>query len=302
VVVTAGGVASNGVSFTVTVAPTISFVQATATAASGTASSLSLSFPANTLAGDLLLVAFDYNTSATASVTDSQGNLFTPVGNQLTSPAGAQSRVYYAQNIKGGADTVTVTLSANSSWLELYLTEYTGINPSIDAQAGASGSAGPVSSGNATTTVAGDMIFGYCIGDDVCTAGSGFIARSTLNGNLIEDMLAGQAGSYAATGSANKGWTMQMVALKPASGVVGTISSLSPTSGAVGTAVTITGTNFGSSQGTSTVTFNGVAATATSWSATSIATTVPSGATTGNVVVTVGGVASNGVRFRVKAR
>ena len=34
-------------------------------------------------------------------------------------------------------------------------------------------------------------------------------------------------------------------------------------------------------------------------SATSIATTVPSGATTGNVVVTVGGVASNGVSFTV---
>ena len=78
-----------------------------------------------------------------------------------------------------------------------------------------------------------------------------------------------------------------------------TISSLSPTSGPVGTAVTITGTSFGSSQGTSTVTFNGTAATVTSWSATSIATTVPSGATTGNVVVTVGGVASNGVSFTV---
>ena len=81
--------------------------------------------------------------------------------------------------------------------------------------------------------------------------------------------------------------------------VVPTISTLSPTSGAAGTAVTITGTNFGSTQGTSTITFNGTAATPTSWSATSIATTVPAGATTGNVVVTVGGVASNGVSFTV---
>src|SRR5581483_12170255 len=45
--------------------------------------------------------------------------------------------------------------------------------------------------------------------------------------------------------------------------------------------------------------FNGTTATATSWSATSIATTVPSGATTGNVTVTVGGVASNGAPFTV---
>jgi len=78
------------------------------------------------------------------------------------------------------------------------------------------------------------------------------------------------------------------------------ITSLSPTSGPVGTAVTIAGTNFGSSQGSSTVTFNGTSAgTASAWSATSITVTVPSGAATGNVVVTVGGQASNGVSFTV---
>jgi hypothetical protein len=76
-----------------------------------------------------------------------------------------------------------------------------------------------------------------------------------------------------------------------------TITNLSPGSGAVGTSVTIRGTNFGASQGTSTVTFNGTAATPTSWSATSIAVPVPSGATTGNVAVTVGGHASSGMRF-----
>ena len=77
------------------------------------------------------------------------------------------------------------------------------------------------------------------------------------------------------------------------------ISSLSPTSGSVGTSVTITGTNFGSTQGTSTVTFRGTAATPTSWSATSIGVPVPSGATTGDVLVTVSGVASNAQTFTV---
>jgi len=77
------------------------------------------------------------------------------------------------------------------------------------------------------------------------------------------------------------------------------ISSLNPTAGPVGTAVTIAGTSFGASQGSSTVKFNGIAAAPTSWSATSIVAPVPVGATTGNVVVTVGGVASNGVAFTV---
>src|SRR6266567_454860 len=79
------------------------------------------------------------------------------------------------------------------------------------------------------------------------------------------------------------------------------ITSLNPTSGLAGTSVTIAGANFGATQGTSTVMFNGTRATPTNWSATSIVVQVPAGATTGNVVVMVGGVASNGVGFTVVA-
>ena len=74
-----------------------------------------------------------------------------------------------------------------------------------------------------------------------------------------------------------------------------TLTSLSPTSGPVGdVGHDHAARNFGATQGTSTVTFNGTTATPTTWSATSIVVPVPAGATTGNVVVTVGGVASNG--------
>ena len=77
------------------------------------------------------------------------------------------------------------------------------------------------------------------------------------------------------------------------------ISVLNPTSGSVGDAVRLTGTSFGGSQGTSTVTFNGLRATATSWSDGTIDVRVPTGASSGSVVVTVGGQASNGVAFTV---
>jgi IPT/TIG domain/Bacterial Ig-like domain (group 2) len=82
-------------------------------------------------------------------------------------------------------------------------------------------------------------------------------------------------------------------------GAAPTITTLSPNTGAVGSTVVITGTNFGATQGTSTVKFNGTAATATSWSATSITVTVPSGATTGSVVINVGGQNSNGASFTI---
>jgi hypothetical protein len=103
--------------------------------------------------------------------------------------------------------------------------------------------------------------------------------------------------------AATTGNVVAIVSGVPSSGVsftvVPSITSLSPASGAVGTAITIAGSGFGAIQDTSTVTFNGIAATPTSWSTTSIVVPVPTGATSGNVVVTIGGLATNGVAFTV---
>ena len=61
--------------------------------------------------------------------------------------------------------------------------------------------------------------------------------------------------------------------------------------------VTIEGSNFGSS---GSVTFNGTTASTTSWASGEIETSVPTGATTGPVVVTTsGGQSSAGVTFTV---
>lgn len=74
------------------------------------------------------------------------------------------------------------------------------------------------------------------------------------------------------------------------------IAGLSPSSGLVSSAATISGSNFGSS---GTVAFNGTPAPVISWSPTAVCVTVPNGATSGNVVITVGGQPSNGSAFTV---
>lgn len=78
-----------------------------------------------------------------------------------------------------------------------------------------------------------------------------------------------------------------------------TITAVSPSTGHVTDIVTITGTQFRATQGTSTVTFNGTAAAPVNWSNTSIMTRVPTGATTGSVVVTILGAASNSSSYTV---
>jgi len=83
-------------------------------------------------------------------------------------------------------------------------------------------------------------------------------------------------------------------------GAAPSITSLSANYGALYAIITVTGANFGASQGSRTVTFNGVPATAYGWSNTSFTVIVPGGATSGNIVVTANGQASNGVAFTVE--
>lgn len=79
------------------------------------------------------------------------------------------------------------------------------------------------------------------------------------------------------------------------------ISNVLPTGGPVGTPITVRGLNFGLTQGTSSITFNGAAATPTNWGPNAIVAPVPAGASTGVIVVTAGGQSSNGVNFTVGA-
>ena len=82
--------------------------------------------------------------------------------------------------------------------------------------------------------------------------------------------------------------------------VVGpSIATLSPASGAIGTAVNIMGSGFGSTKGSSTVTFNGASAAVSAWSNTLITCTVPVDATTGPVIVTTSGGTSGGPAFAI---
>jgi RHS repeat-associated protein len=72
------------------------------------------------------------------------------------------------------------------------------------------------------------------------------------------------------------------------------VSSISPILGGLGASITITGSNFGNSQGTNSVSFNGAnAASITSWTDTQITATVPNAATTGPLTILVSPLRSN---------
>ena len=87
------------------------------------------------------------------------------------------------------------------------------------------------------------------------------------------------------------GYATILVSVSPAGPI---ITSVSPAEIRTGDTITITGAGFGSSQGSSTVTIGGVAATnITSWSENQVRAVVPSGAITGSVIINSGGAASS---------
>ncbi len=67
------------------------------------------------------------------------------------------------------------------------------------------------------------------------------------------------------------------------------ISGFSPISGLVGTTVTISGTDFGSTLASNVLSFNGTTAAVTAYSSTTVTTTVPAGASSGPISLTVDG-------------
>jgi hypothetical protein len=82
------------------------------------------------------------------------------------------------------------------------------------------------------------------------------------------------------------------------------ITAISATTGSIGSQVVITGTGFGAQQSGSAVLLNGAGVTVNSWSGTSISITIPVGATTGPLLVSVAPSMndSNAIRFTVTAQ
>ncbi|MEZ4225772.1 MAG: IPT/TIG domain-containing protein [Polyangiaceae bacterium] len=94
-------------------------------------------------------------------------------------------------------------------------------------------------------------------------------------------------------GKDSEGFSFDVIAEKLPS-----VISVTPDMGPVGASIAIKGSNFGDSQGSSTVSFGGTdATTIKAWSNTDITVEVPTGAASGDLVVNVGGKGSNATPF-----
>jgi glucose/arabinose dehydrogenase/PKD repeat protein len=214
--------------YTVTSAPVpIAFVQVNAAVPQSNQSSVSVTYTSAQVAGDTNILAIGWNnaTSNITSVTDSAGNVY-----RLAVPTargtGLSQAIYYASNIKAaaaGTNTVTVTFSASTPYIDVRITEYRGLDPvnPFDAGTSASGTSASASSGSVTTTAARELIFGagMTLGG-FSSAGTSFSNRIITNpdADIVEDRSVAAIGTYAATAplSGSAAWVMQVATFKGA--------------------------------------------------------------------------------------
>jgi hypothetical protein len=210
------GSLSNGFTYSTPVAP--GFAQVAAATPQVPTQVVTVTYPGAQTAHNLNVVVVGWNdtTSTVQSVKDSAGNIYSLAIGPTSGTALRQS-IYYASNIVGGSNTVTVTFNQAAPYPDIRILEYRGVT-TLDVTAGASGNSATASSGAATTTAANELIFGANTVATSSRVGSGFTSRIITfpDGDIAEDKVVTTAGSNSATGPLNSSgpWVMQMVTFK----------------------------------------------------------------------------------------
>ena len=214
-------VAGNAGLSTVHAAPaTPTYVQGRANEAARATTTNAVAFSSANTAGNLLVVYAIWDNTSAASISDTRGNTYASVAPASRWKGSAwSSQVFYAKNVAGGANTVTLSLgTAVSSWSVVYVHEYSGIDKvsPIDVSVAGTGTSSAMSSGSATTTNATDLVFGAGASDKTVNGGgTGFTSRLTTYGNRTQDKRVTTTGANSSTGNQNgAAWVMHMVAFK----------------------------------------------------------------------------------------
>src|SRR5258706_29500 len=198
----------------------------------GTTTSASLAFNSNNTAGNWIGICIRAGRSGQLfSVTDSRGNTYRPAVQfnvTVDTPNGDTLGIFYAENVAGGANTVTVSDTVSGT-LRFAIVEYSGVAlaNSLETTAVAQGNSASPSTMNTTTLANGDLLLGAIMTGSPATftAGSGFTIEESVPGVpntklIAEDQIQTTAGTISAGASLGfqDKWGASLAAFKPATG------------------------------------------------------------------------------------
>jgi hypothetical protein len=183
---------------------------------------VSVPYPQSETAGNANLLAIGWNDAVATitNVSDSASNIY-----QVAVPTfrgnGMSQAIYYCPSIKSGTNTVTVKFNQPTVFVDLRITEYSGLSKTNTFDTGISGTGNgtTASSGLITISSTNELIFAAGMTSTTFGApGSGFTQRviTSPDGDIIEDQIANTVGSFNATATLSSGaWLMQVATFKP---------------------------------------------------------------------------------------
>lgn len=193
---------------------------------SGSSGSVGVAFGGDNAAGNLIVVGvwIEHSSATITSVTDTQGNTYNAALGYSGSWASGRMRIYYAENIASGANTVTVAISEGAARVNAHIAEFSGCATSsaLDVVGTSVGGSDDPSSDSATPSQNNTLIYGFVANDggDATPAG-GLASASTYVFNKytqaawrVQPTAASTNVSFT-TVSTNEG-ICQMAAFKPA--------------------------------------------------------------------------------------
>lgn len=194
----------------------IQFVQARAANLGGQGTN-KISFNSAVQANSAIVIALEYDSTATASISDGTSTAYVPV----VGPAddgGSRSYIFASFDVPGGNMELSVSLTgASGTYLLVYLHEYRGVT-SFDVGSWKKGTTKGVDgmSTSLTTASANELIFAYGFSNFAVAPGTGFEKRSSFYSNVTEDRLTDAGGQFNATATmvSGTGWKLLAAAFK----------------------------------------------------------------------------------------
>jgi hypothetical protein len=187
-------------------------------------SQVAVAYPNSQTGGNVNIVAVGWNdaTSGINAVSDSAGNVY-----QVAVPTfhgnGMSQAIYYATNIAPGGNTVTVIFNQPAAYVDLRVTEYSGLTAAgpFDGGTSVSGVGTVADSGLLSVSATNELLFGAGMTAGGFTGpGAGFTLRAITSpdGDILEDQISAARGAYDATAplSGSTAWLMQLGAFNAA--------------------------------------------------------------------------------------
>jgi hypothetical protein len=160
------------------------------------------------------------------TLSDTNGNVYRRATQLNVTLDGVTLGIFYAENIRGGPNTMSVA-DSQSGTLRFGILEYTGVAAAnaLDATAAAQGNSTTPSSGVAQTTVNGALLVGAVMTANPSNfaPAAGYAVRTSVPNStgaklVVEDRVQPAAGPASASGTlpASEAWGVVLAAFRPA--------------------------------------------------------------------------------------